>query len=324
MPLIPSKTFCPENIPEVVSTFRTDGAIPVLDQKFHDGGQCRIYKVNFLDGKSWSVRFPIHVRSESQEDIVKLLKDEQDVLQELDEKGFPWAAKHIGSCFTFDNSIGFPYIALSWIEGMPLSWTTTYPPRLIRNKILDQVATIQITLIECTKEDRSSAAQYFSRLTDNKVQRILTGKLPGITEEDCSDQKRHLSRVLQPELENAPFAIDHGDLSPSNILVDSDYNVTGIIDWGFASKVPIHLAGRLPRFLQLSELILPPPLLLQEDRKVYRASLMSNPSQAASWMLHIQSPEDVDFRHWFLESTISKGMHRSLVSLGWKIPYREL
>ncbi|KAF2105493.1 hypothetical protein BDV96DRAFT_655571 [Lophiotrema nucula] len=35
-----------------------------------------------------------------------------------------------------------------------------------------------------------------------------------------------LQQVLYPELENAPFAIDHGDLAPLDITVDSEYNVT--------------------------------------------------------------------------------------------------
>jgi hypothetical protein len=97
-------------------------------------------------------------------------------------------------------------------------------------------------------------------------------------------------------------------------------NNASIIDWGFAAKVPVQLAGRLPRFLQPAELVLPPSRILQEDRKAYIASLASHSSQAASWMLLIHSAEDVDFRHCLLESMISKGIHRSLASLGWNIP----
>jgi hypothetical protein len=184
-----------------------------------------------------------------------------------------------------------------------------------------------------------AAAQYFSRLIDNKLRRAGDGKLDGITVQDCFDQKVLLDQVLYPELEHAPFAIDHGDLAPLNIIVNSEYDVTGcvgvkitlvpvtndnsIIDWGFASKVPVQLAGRLPRFLQLSELILPPSSTLQEDRKAYIASLKSHSSQVASWMSLIHSSPDVDIRHCVLESMISKGMHLRLARLGWKLPYGE-
>ncbi len=45
--------------------------------------------------------------------------------------------------------------------------------------------------------------------------------------------------VLHPELEDMLFAIDHGDLSPPNIIVDFEYNVT--------SKVLVQIAGRFPQ-----------------------------------------------------------------------------
>ena len=72
-----------------------------------------------------------------------------------------------------------------------------------------------------------TATEYFSRLTNNKLLRARKGQLPGITEQDCLDQKSLLDQVLHPELENAPFAIDHGDLAPQNIIVDSSYNIKG-------------------------------------------------------------------------------------------------
>jgi hypothetical protein len=72
-----------------------------------------------------------------------------------------------------------------------------------------------------------TATQYFSRLTDNKLSRVRSGRLPGITVQDCFDQRSLFSQVLSPELEHAPFAMDHGDLAPLNIIVDSEHNVTG-------------------------------------------------------------------------------------------------
>lgn len=82
--------------------------------------------------------------------------------------------------------------------------------------------------------------------------------------------------------------------------------------------VPLQLAGRMPRFLQLSELTLPPDLTLQEDRKTYITSIESRilTSQVAFWISVIHSPDDVDFRHCYLKSLISKGMHFTLACLG--------
>ncbi|CAI6336757.1 unnamed protein product [Periconia digitata] len=320
MPLIRMPTFHPENIPAAVSAFRPSGEVPVRHSRYFDGGQCRIFRVDFSDGVSWSVRIPIHFQNHSQDAIICTLQREYDVLLEIGRMDFPWAPKCHGISLTFDTLVGFPFIILSWIEGSPLFWTSNYPARPIRNKLLCQIADIQVTLIERTTET-STATQYFSRLTDNKLRRVRNGEIPGLTEQDCFDLKKHLFEVLNPELEDAPFAMDHGDLAPLNIIVDPEYNITGIIDWGFASKVPIQLAGRLPRFLQLSELVLPPSPTLREDRKAYIASLKSNSSQVAFWMSLIHSSEDVDFRHCVLESMISKGMHLSLARLGWTLPY---
>ena len=88
---------------------------------------------------------------------------------------------------------------------------------------------------------------------------------------------------------------------------------------------PFQLAVRMPLFLQLSDLSLPPYVTLQEYLKTYITSLesQSSTSQVAFWISLIHSPDDVDFRHCYLESLISKGMHSTLARLGWKLPNRE-
>ncbi|KAF9698793.1 hypothetical protein EKO04_002860 [Ascochyta lentis] len=220
-------TFHPENLIAAISAFRSDGKTPILNERHWDGGQCRIFKVDFSNRESWSVRIPIHVQSDFEDAIINILEGEQCILQELGRIGFPWAPKYYGSSLTFDNPVGFPFMALSWIEGSPLVWTPTDPPRPVRDKVLGQVAKIQMALIECTKESKGTATQYFSRLVANRLSRVRNGNLPGITVQNCSDQERLLNQVLHPELEDAPFAIDHGDLAPLNIIVDSKYKVTG-------------------------------------------------------------------------------------------------
>jgi RIO-like serine/threonine protein kinase len=72
-----------------------------------------------------------------------------------------------------------------------------------------------------------NATEYFSRLTQNKLRRVRSGELSGITEHDCLNQEKFLHQVLRDEPEQLPFAIDHGDLAPLNIIVDSEHNITG-------------------------------------------------------------------------------------------------
>jgi len=148
-------TFYPENIPLAVSAFRPDRQVPVLNQQHFDGGQCRIFKVDFSDGESWAVRIPLHLQTDSQDAIINVLRDEQVVLQEIGKTTFAWAPKLHGSSFKFDNPLGFPFLTLSWIEGSPLTWTANYPPRPVRDKVLAQIAEIQRSLIECTQDSNS-------------------------------------------------------------------------------------------------------------------------------------------------------------------------
>lgn len=151
--------FRPENIPATISAaFRGDGEIPKLKVPYMEGGQCRIYKVEFSD-ESWCVRIP-HVQSDPDgainrshgRNIVSLVTHERDVIQEVGKWKFPWASKLLGFSLTFENDIGRPFILLSWIEGSPLRWTEQDPPRPVRNKILSQVARIHVSLIEHTQE----------------------------------------------------------------------------------------------------------------------------------------------------------------------------
>ncbi|KAF1807964.1 hypothetical protein P152DRAFT_517924 [Eremomyces bilateralis CBS 781.70] len=92
---------------------------------------------------------------------------------------------------------------------------------------LDGVAAIQISLIECTQENREPATNFFSRRIDNNTYRVRNGRLPDITEQVCIHQRSLLPQVLFTKLEGAPYALDHGDLAPQNIIVGLEYNITG-------------------------------------------------------------------------------------------------
>lgn len=149
-----TRRFDPQNIPLAIAALHThsDTRIPVLSEKYFDGGQCRIYKVDFPDGESWAVRIPLHVQNASRETIIGLLQVEIKTLQELEVKGFRWSPRLQGSSLTFENSVGYPFIALSWVSGEALSWSLEHPARPIRDKILCQAASIIMSLIECTRE----------------------------------------------------------------------------------------------------------------------------------------------------------------------------
>lgn len=162
-----------ENIPFAISQIRFDHQVPTLSSH-HDGGQCRVFRVNFVDGKSWAVRVPLFVRNLSRETIIDLVQCEADILRDLENKGFHWAPKLQGCSLTFDNAVGYPFIALTWIPGSPLSWSEGFPTRSFRDKILNQVAIIHVSLIECTKEN--SMFDFFSNSLDARPAYSLSNR----------------------------------------------------------------------------------------------------------------------------------------------------
>ncbi|CEL04894.1 hypothetical protein ASPCAL06018 [Aspergillus calidoustus] len=205
------QSFYENTIPIAISQLRNDRQTPTLCRYF-DGGQCRVFRVTFPDGESWDVRVALFVRHAS---------------RKLELEGFSWAARLQGCSLTFDNAIRYPFIALTWIPGRQLSWPDDFPTRPLRDKILEQVATMHVSLIECSKEARGSSLKHFTRIIQNKTRRVREGLLPELTEQDFSDQMNILPNVPLPGLDEAPFAVTHGDISPQNILTDAQYNVTG-------------------------------------------------------------------------------------------------
>lgn len=50
-----------------------------------------------------------------------------------------------------DNAVRYPFVVLTWIDGATLRWDENVPARAIRDKVLAQMAAIQVSLIECTE-----------------------------------------------------------------------------------------------------------------------------------------------------------------------------
>lgn len=156
------QTFNQENIPFAVSQLRADKQTPALSKHF-DGGQCRVFKVDFSDGESWAVRVPLFLHHASRDTVVYLIESEARILEELEKKDFWWAAKIRGCSFTFDNAVGYPFIALTWISGNQLLWSDDFPARHLRDKVLKQVAVIHTALIECTEGTGISNSSFIQR-----------------------------------------------------------------------------------------------------------------------------------------------------------------
>jgi len=52
------------------------------------------------------------------------------------------------------------------------------------------------------------------------------------------DLQSRLSELVDPRWNHGPFLLAHSDLRPSNIIVDDNLNIQGIIDWEWVGAVP--------------------------------------------------------------------------------------
>ncbi|KAJ5654575.1 hypothetical protein N7490_001578 [Penicillium lividum] len=304
-----------DGIPLAAAQLRPDGQVPVLSNSFEDL-RCQIFKVDFED-ESWVIRVP-NIFEDSLELRIHLLEAEVSTLTELEEQGFRWAPKLKGYDLTFDNPIGRPFIAVTWLQGNQLAWSDDSPARPIRDKILQQLAKIQAALIECSQEKRATTAtEHYATVIQNKIIRIRDGTLPELTEQDVSDQLSLLPTVLVPEVDDTSWAIDHGELVAENILIDAEHNITGITTWDLASKEPLQQAASFPAILLYQDLAVPPSSTIKKDQETYIASISQN-SPAGESMAIVQSSEEADFRVAFLESITSKGTHREMARSGWR------
>jgi hypothetical protein len=145
----------PKNVFAAVSQLGIGGNDPFLDGEFA-GGECRIFKLSFRDeADSLAVRIPhLDPDSNGHESTIATAQGEVRIYQILKEKGFPWAPRLCGASLTFDNPVKRPFIVLAWAEGRSLpAWNESFPPRPLRDRLLAQMASIQVSLIHHTSED---------------------------------------------------------------------------------------------------------------------------------------------------------------------------
>ena len=184
-----------------------------------------------------------------------------------------------------------------------------------------------------------TSTEHITRVIQNKVVRIRKGTLPELTEQDVSEQMDILPSVLRPELDTAPFAVDHMGFGMHNMIIDegnltgyvertystkSDYktndSIDSIVSWGLSSDHPFQMAACFPAILRLDDIDQPPSTVLKEDREKYIEAIKAQTQwpEVTELMVPVLSAGDLDFNTLFLESVISKGRHRELARAGWR------
>ncbi|KAK0609274.1 hypothetical protein B0T17DRAFT_546939 [Bombardia bombarda] len=342
----------PRNILKIVNALHYGGLSASFafgtDTRPFSGKQCLVYVVAFPDDTKWSIRVPVHSIHAGQDAVCGSVEHEIFILRSLELGGFPWSPKLISHDSTFHNFIQFPYIISSWVPGTPLRWDDNTPAcREDRDKIVRQIARIVTDLAGASQApgDKKSVG-FLTDVIDRKISRVLKGQVPNMGLRSCLFQRALVAEVFETPGEPTTTLISHEDLDPSNIIVDNEFNIKGIIDWGSARVLPAQLAIALPRFLaiemwysndtsslevpEFSRTFLQPSQTRYLDRECLITSLSSiackeesdnkycSPSLARQ-MLSALSDPNVDWKRLLFESVFSRGTHSWMTKRSWLI-----
>ncbi|KAL5606855.1 uncharacterized protein BROUX77_004048 [Berkeleyomyces rouxiae] len=302
-----------------------------------------LYVLQGTSRQRYSLRIPTHLSHHSKDDIVRAVQHQVGLLRRLADSGFSWSPRLMAESTEFDNPLGSPYMVVGWIEGRPLRWNDTSPSdRRLRNKVLWQMADIILELAMCTQETRCghTASSYTTELIDREVMCVSRGEYPDITRtlRDCFIQRALVHRAFQGVPEISSFSLSHESLSAENILVDDNYNIVGIVGWGFSRPLPIQYTLRFPQFLAVdydpntvspevsdlkNEAFLSLSATLAADRVFFLTSVLTN--------VESQSPNSdirrcisfafadphATWRHLIVESTLRPQVQSWMARRGW-------
>ncbi|KAI0430527.1 hypothetical protein F5Y09DRAFT_226845 [Xylaria sp. FL1042] len=213
----------------------------ILDTQYcpYSGGECIVFAFE-ADGKRIGVRMEqnisaaTHVKVEREIQLLEAIKREQ--------------IGHLPYLIGYDLDSVPPLIATGWADGRELQWTDFTPPPQIRNNILKTVAEVTLDLLRVQESAGSALKWVTDKIYRTRTKRSLEGRLPGISVDDCLALQQSISRFHLPALDDAPHVLVHGDLHPSNIIVNGD-GVECIVDMGIATMVPLQFSAVYPRFL---------------------------------------------------------------------------
>lgn len=181
-----------------------------------------------------------------------------------------------------DNPVGVGFMLVEKLPGSTIYWSNLSPEQ--KRKVIKQLADIYIDLrkypfdsMGCLHLSDVGHVGEFARdaLTDFYGPQMMTvGRLDSVVEYHTAAIKLILKLILEEKLytrssvdaylvhrllldlvplvspeptsETPQFFLRHADDKEDHILVDKDFNITGMIDWEYAWTAPAHLAFNSP------------------------------------------------------------------------------
>ncbi|KAI4751533.1 hypothetical protein E4T52_15377 [Aureobasidium sp. EXF-3400] len=230
------------------------------------GGQNCNIDICFDDGIVWIARLrfdePTVLPREAQSAI---LKSEVATLKFLADKTKIRVPKVFDYSYNDENEIGTPYILMEKLPGKPLEWSEASAEQ--KSKIMEQLvdAYLELELEKNSFSETGSLSEGglvgpfaqghmfvspseslgpFSTLEaslksilEHEIDMIIGGELATLATDNYlthSWRLEHLPSLLASASDDK-FYLKHGEDKGDHILIDKDYNITGIIDWEFAT-----------------------------------------------------------------------------------------
>ena len=269
----------PCTIPALV--LNDEGYLDVKPVSSHTGGQNCNIDVHFEDGVVWLARIrlddPLLPPKPTQ---AYIFLSEVFTLKLLESIDVPAPKVFHFEPESRENPVGVPFMLMEKMKGAPLAWDITTSVQ--KTKVLEQLADIFLAL---EKHPFNSTCSIFPSNESNKIcgfaqsqlfetpntplgpfdtletslRAILALQMRLIAKGELStlavdNYLSHCWRVdMIPKVlslhDSAGFFLKHFDDKGDHILVDEDFNITGIIDWEFASAESKALAFSSPCML---------------------------------------------------------------------------
>jgi len=226
------------------------------------GGQNCNLDICFDDGVVWTARLRLEEPTVLPQDAQTAISmSEVETLKFLAEINIlvPKVFHH-----SFDEiEIGTPFVLMEKLPGKPLDWSNASAQQ--KTKIMEQLADMFLELEKCPFLETGSLTQGglvgpfaqghlfvspsnplgpFSTLEESltsilkhELDMIMDGELATLATDNYLTHLWRLEHLpsLLVSAAGDKFYLKHGEDKGDHILVDQDYNITGVIDWEFAT-----------------------------------------------------------------------------------------
>ncbi|KAI9809790.1 MAG: hypothetical protein M1825_000223 [Sarcosagium campestre] len=169
-------------------------------------------------------------------------------IKDLDVKQRSYVYRQLADIFFQLRQQEFPRIGALTLDDDDGSWKFKHNRPLNIDFSNAQLDGQEVNNFVSPSQTYNSAFDYCKSLMTLEMVNYLRQRDRVIDEDDARWQlftihrfRDNLKEWLNPEYDNGPFVLMHGDFLPGNIMVDESLRIIAIIDWEFSQTVPLQL-----------------------------------------------------------------------------------